>query len=87
MVGKTFAHYLVPEKAGAGAMGVVFRAREVALKLRSSNTLTEADSRGRLLREKNESSSLTHWFRFVDSLVPRTYTPRAADPALISNLC
>jgi Tol biopolymer transport system component len=66
MVGKTFAHYVVIEKAGAGSMGVVFRARdetlhrEVALKLPSTNTLTDADSRERVLREARAASALNH---------------------------
>jgi Tol biopolymer transport system component len=66
MVGKTFAHYLVLEKAGAGGMGVVFRARDetlhrdVALKLPSSNTLSDADSRERVLREARAASALNH---------------------------
>jgi eukaryotic-like serine/threonine-protein kinase len=66
MVGKTFAHYVVLEKAGAGGMGVVFRARDetlhrdVALKLPSSNTLTDAESRERVLREARAASALNH---------------------------
>jgi eukaryotic-like serine/threonine-protein kinase len=66
MVGKTFAHYVVLEKAGAGGMGVVFRARDetlhrdVALKLPSTNTLTDAQSRELVLREARAASSLNH---------------------------
>src|SRR5260370_17556271 len=66
MVGKTFAHYAVLEKAGAGGMGVVFRARdetlrrEVALKLPSTNNLTDAESRERVLREPRAPPALNH---------------------------
>jgi len=66
MVGKTFAHYVVLEKAGAGGMGVVFRARDetlhrdVALKLPSTNNLTDAESRERVLREARAASALNH---------------------------
>ncbi len=66
MVGKTFAHYTVLEKAGAGGMGVVFRARDetlhrdVALKLPSTNTLTDAESRELILREARAASALNH---------------------------
>ncbi len=66
MVGKTFAHYAVLEKAGAGGMGVVFRARDetlhrdVALKLPSTNNLTDAESRERVLREARAASALNH---------------------------
>ena len=66
MVGKTFAHYVVLEKAGAGGMGVVFRARdetlhrEVALKLPSTNTLTDGESRKQILREARAASALNH---------------------------
>jgi serine/threonine protein kinase len=66
MVGNTFAHYVVLEKSGAGGMGVVFRARdetlhrEVALKLPSTNTLTNAESRELLLREARAASALNH---------------------------
>lgn len=66
MVGKTFAHYVVLEKAGAGGMGVVFRARDetlhrdVALKLPSTNSLTDEDARARILREARAASALNH---------------------------
>src|SRR5260370_37654732 len=66
MVGMTFAHYVVLEKAGAGGMGVVFRARDetlhrdVALKLLSANTLTDAESRKLILREARAASALNH---------------------------
>ena len=66
MVGKTLAHYVVLEKAGAGGMGVVFRARDetlhrdVALKLPSTNNLTDAESRERVLREARAASALNH---------------------------
>jgi eukaryotic-like serine/threonine-protein kinase len=66
MLGKTFAHYVVLEKAGAGGMGVVFRARDetlhrdVALKLPSTNNLTDAESRERVLREARAASALNH---------------------------
>jgi eukaryotic-like serine/threonine-protein kinase len=66
MVGKTFAHYVVLEKAGAGGMGVVFHARDetlrrdVALKLPSTTTLTDAESREQILREARAASALNH---------------------------
>jgi eukaryotic-like serine/threonine-protein kinase len=66
MLGKTFAHYVVLEKAGAGGMGVVFRARDetlhrdVALKLPSVNSLTDKEARSRVLREARAASALNH---------------------------
>jgi Tol biopolymer transport system component len=66
MLGKTFAHYVVLEKAGAGGMGVVFRAhdetlhRDVALKLPSTSTLSDEKSRERVLREARAASALNH---------------------------
>src|SRR5438552_16565382 len=66
MIGKTFAHYVVLEKAGAGGMGVVFRARDetlhrdVALKLPSTNALADGESRKQILREARAASALNH---------------------------
>ena len=66
MVGKTFAHYVVLERAGAGGMGAVFRARDeilhrdVALKLPSATNLTDAESREQILREARAASALNH---------------------------
>jgi Tol biopolymer transport system component len=66
MVGKTFAHYLILEKAGAGGMGVVFRAhdeklnRDVALKLPTMGSVTNEEARSRLVREARAASALNH---------------------------
>jgi len=66
MVGKTFAHYVILEKAGAGGMGVVFRAhdeklhRDVALKLPTMDSLTNEEARSRILREARAASALNH---------------------------
>jgi serine/threonine protein kinase len=66
MVGKTFAHYVVLEKIGAGGMGVVFRARDetlrrdVALKLPPADSVPDAASRELLLREARAASALNH---------------------------
>jgi eukaryotic-like serine/threonine-protein kinase len=66
MLGRTFAQYVVLEKAGAGGMGVVFRARDetlhrdVALKLPSTSALTDKDARSRVLREARAASALNH---------------------------
>jgi len=66
MIGKTFAHYVVLEKAGAGGMGVVFRARDetlhrdVALKLPSKNSYSDEDARERIQREARAASALNH---------------------------
>jgi serine/threonine protein kinase len=66
MVGKTFAHYVVLEKVGAGGMGMVFRARDetlrrdVALKLPPTDSVTDAESRELILREARAASALNH---------------------------
>jgi len=66
MVGKKFAHYVVLEKAGAGGMGMVYRAhdetlhRDVALKLPFTTPLTDQEARARVLREARAASALNH---------------------------
>jgi eukaryotic-like serine/threonine-protein kinase len=65
MVGQTLGHYQIEALIGAGAMGVVYRARDtrlkrtVALKLIAS-TAADPTSRKRLLVEAQTASSLNH---------------------------
>ena len=65
-VKKEFAHYEVLEQAGAGAMGVVFRAvdeklqREVALKLPAEGALLTEGLRAKWLAEARAASALNH---------------------------
>jgi serine/threonine-protein kinase len=65
MVGQTFGHYQIEALIGAGAMGVVYRARDtrlkrtVALKLIASPA-ADPTSRKRLLVEAQTASSLNH---------------------------
>jgi len=66
MLGKTFAHYVILEQAGAGGMGVVFRARDetlqrdVALKLPATQSFSDQEARARILREARAASALNH---------------------------
>jgi len=66
MVGKQFAHYVVLDQAGAGGMGVVYRARDeklqrdVALKLPAAGSALPADVRAKLLAEARATSALNH---------------------------
>src|SRR5271169_2473272 len=66
MVDKQFAHYVVLEQAGAGAMGVVYRARDeklqrdVALKLPAEGALLTEELRAKWLAEARAASGLNH---------------------------
>ena len=64
--GATLARYLLVERLGQGAMGVVFRAhdteldRDVALKLLPPDIVAEPGERADLLREARTASKLNH---------------------------
>lgn len=66
MVGKQFAHYMVLDQAGAGGMGVVYRARDeklqrdVALKLPAASNILPAEARAKMLAEARAASALNH---------------------------
>ncbi len=66
MIGHSLGPYRVLEQIGAGAMGVVFRARdsrldrEVALKVLPASALGDEDARRRLLQEARTASALNH---------------------------
>ena len=64
MIGKSFAHYRVTAKLGAGGMGVVYRApdtklgREVALKVLPPVFANDAQRMARFKRESHVLASL-----------------------------
>ena len=66
MIGKVFGHYMVLEQAGAGAMGVVYRARDerlqrdVALKIPAEGALLTEELRAKWLAEGRAASALNH---------------------------
>src|SRR5213593_4807635 len=66
MIGRTFGHYLVLDKIGAGGMGEVYRAhdqhldRDVALKILPAGFLTAEGARRRFRREALALSKLNH---------------------------
>jgi len=66
MIGKEFGHYVVLEQAGAGAMGVVYRARDtllqrdVALKIPQEGAILTEELRAKWLAEARAASALNH---------------------------
>ena len=66
MIGQALGPYRVLEQIGAGAMGVVFRARDsrldrdVALKVLPASAIGDESARRRLLQEAKTASALNH---------------------------
>ena len=66
MIGRTFSHYRVTERLGAGSMGEVYRARDehldrdVAIKVLPPGTLGDEAARRRFRREAEALSRLNH---------------------------
>ncbi len=64
--GQTLGHHEIEEKLGSGGMGIVFKARDtqlnrtVALKLPSTQTLADDDSKQRFLQEARAASAMNH---------------------------
>ena len=66
LAGQTVSHYRLIRLIGAGAMGVVYRARDeslerdVALKFLATGAATDAASKLRFIREAKAASALDH---------------------------
>jgi eukaryotic-like serine/threonine-protein kinase len=66
MIGQTLLHYEVLEKLGEGAMGVLYRARDirldrdVAIKVLRPEVVADPGRRRRLVREARAASALNH---------------------------
>src|SRR5579864_3820273 len=66
MIGQTLGHFHILEKAGAGGMGIVYRAhdqhleRDVALKVLPSGTLSSDAARGYFRKEALALAKLNH---------------------------
>jgi len=66
MIGSTISHYLIVERLGRGAMGMVYKAqdqnldRPVAIKFISRDIASNAEQRARFVREARTASLLDH---------------------------
>jgi eukaryotic-like serine/threonine-protein kinase len=66
MIGKTFSHYRILEKLGAGGMGVVYRARDeqlqrdVAIKVLPAGSLSTDEARRQFRKEAQMLAQLNH---------------------------
>ena len=66
MIGKTVSHYQLLEKLGEGAMGVVYKARDlkldrfVAIKFITQNRDVDSQRKSRFIREAKAASALDH---------------------------
>ena len=66
MIGTTIAHYRIESEAGAGGMGVVYRAvdihlkRPVAIKVLNAAALVDPDRKRRFIQEAQAASALNH---------------------------
>jgi len=66
MTGRNISHYEILEKLGEGGMGVVYKARDtrldrfVAIKVLSSQAVSNPDRRRRFVQEAKSASALNH---------------------------
>jgi eukaryotic-like serine/threonine-protein kinase len=69
VIGRTLSHYRIEDRLGAGGMGVVYLARDLALgRMAALKVLPEGfapDLRERLMREARASARLQHPHRHL----------------------
>jgi len=60
VIGRTLSHSRILEKLGAGGMGEVYRARDVAVKVLPPGLLANEQARTRFRKEAEALSRLSH---------------------------